>query len=145
MLGKSFILAEGSWADWPNALKRALDLRGVKLHVGAFRDQSYFPRHQPEALKANAAFRAAVRPGCWRGGLRSHRRPDADRRSARQIDLQAQTLTAAGFVDAQSRLEPVAHFLHGKLRAKKPGAFSCQGVDAKLIELLQIGRDCRGY
>ncbi len=43
-----------------NMLEKALGRGMVQLHIGALSYHSDFLRHEPEPLKANATFRAAL-------------------------------------------------------------------------------------
>ena len=95
-----------------NMLERAFSCGVVQLHIGALSHYSDFFRHEPEPLEANATLCAALCPGLRRSNLNSEWTPDADSCSARRIHLQAQTLTATGFVSAKRRLKPVAHLVH---------------------------------
>ena len=104
---------------------RALGYDIIQLYIGAFSYHAYFLRHHPEALETDATSRAALRPTWRRIDLYSQWAPDADRRSARRVHLQAEALAAAGFVNANSRLKPVAHFFHRQLRAEELGALGC--------------------
>ena len=97
----------------------------IQLYIGAFSYHADFLGHQPEALKTDATSRAALRPTWRRSDLYSQRAPYADGCSARCVHLQAQALAAAGFVNAKSRLKPVAHFFHRQLRAEELGALGC--------------------
>ena len=60
MLGKSFPTDQGLQAERLNALERALGRGMVQLHIGALGHHTDFLGHQPETLKANATFRAAL-------------------------------------------------------------------------------------
>ena len=104
---------------------RALGYGIIQLYIGAFSYHAYVLRHHPEALETDATSRAALRPTRRRRDLYSQGAPDTNRRSARRVHLQAQTLVAACFVNANSRLEPVAHFFHRQLRAEELGALGC--------------------
>jgi len=115
---------------------RALGYGIIQLYIGAFSYHAYFLRHHPEALEPDATSRAALRPTRRRRDLYSQWAPDTNRRSARRVHLQAQTLVAACFVNANSRLEPVAHFFHRQLRAEELGALGCQGCHTPIVEIL---------
>ena len=104
---------------------RALGYDIIQLYIGAFSYHAYLLRHHPEALEPDATSRAALRPRERRRDLYSQWAPDANRRSARRVHLQSQALVAASFVNANSRLKPVAHFFHRQLRAEELGALGC--------------------
>ena len=104
---------------------RALGYGIIQLYIGAFSYHAYVLRHHPEALETDATSRAALRPTRRRRDLYSQGAPDTNRRSARRVHLQAQALVAASFVNANSRLKPVAHFFHRQLRAEELGALGC--------------------
>ena len=95
--------------------ERALGYGMIQLYIGAFSYHAYVFGHHPVALKTDATSRAALRPTWRRSDLYSQRAPYADGCSARRVHLQAEALAAAGFVNAKSRLKPVAHFFHRQL------------------------------
>ena len=105
--------------------ERALGYGMIQLYIGAFSYHAYVFGHHPEALETDATSRAALRPTRRRRDLYSQGAPDTNRRSARRVHLQAQALVAACFVNANSRLKPVAHFFHRQLRAEELGALGC--------------------
>ena len=122
---ESFPTDQGLQAERLNALERALGRGMVQLHVGSLSYHANFLGPEPEPFKANATLGAALRPTRRRRDLYSQGAPDTNRRSARRVHLQAEALAAASFVNANSRLKPVAHFFHRQLRAEELGALGC--------------------